>query len=241
MKIELGTWITIDSIEIAELMASKAFDWVCIDIEHTTIDLSLMKSMIMAIQSKGKRAFVRVTENDKSLIKRVLDAGADGLICPNIDSYEEALAFVQNSFYPPLGKRGVGLSRAQGYGFDFPEYRDVKSKQIELIAQIEHIDAINELELITSISEISGFFIGPFDLSASMGKPGMFDDEDVKSVIRSFEDVVKSKNKKMGYHVIEADNKRLNEKIKQGYNFIAFSLDTLFLGTKIDEELNSLL
>jgi len=100
-----------------------------------------------------------------------------------------------------------------------------------LIVQIEHVDAVNNLEEILSLEEIDGTFIGPYDLSGSMGKPGKYDDDDVKEVLQRYEDTARKYDKLIGFHVIQPDYKLVLDKINKGYNFIAFSLDTLFLGS----------
>ena len=234
----MGTWITINSVIVAELLAMRDFDWLCIDLEHSVTDYNEMLSMIAVIQGRGKEAFVRVGDNDSLIIKRALDAGADGIIVPMVKSKEEAQKAVDAIYYPPIGTRGVGLARAQEYGFGFEGYRDSKSKNIKLIVQIEHIDAINDIEAIIDTEGVDGTFIGPYDLSGSMGKPGQWNEPDVIEALSRFEKVVKTKDKLIGTHVIEPDQTVLNKKIEEGYNFIAFSLDTLFLGSKVDEELN---
>ena len=230
-KFTLGTWITVGHFSIAELLADAGFDWLCVDIEHSVIDYYELAQMISAIQGRGCKAFVRVGENNRRIIKRVLDAGVDGLIIPSVNSREEAASAIKYVKYPPVGERGVGLARAQKYGFGFEEYRDKKAKEITLIAQIEHINAIKELEEILSLEGIDGTFIGPYDLSGSMGKPGQYDDADVKEALTRYERIAKKFNKLIGFHVIQPDYRLVEEKINKGYDFIAFSLDTLFLGT----------
>lgn len=236
-KTTIGSWITLSNSSIAEIMAEAGFDWLCVDLEHSTIDYSEAQTLIMAIQSKGLKAFVRVGENNSRIIKRVLDAGADGIIVPSVNSKFDALKAIQSIKYPPIGKRGVGLARAQGYGFDFEDYRDSKSKEIKLIVQIEHIDAINDLEEIIKLEGVDGTFIGPYDLSGSMGKPGQYDDDDVKAALKKYELIAKKHNKLIGFHVVPPNFELVLEKINLGYNFIAFSFDAYFLGTKIREQL----
>lgn len=239
-NISIGTWMTINNSIVAEILCDAGFDWVCIDIEHTTTSLKDVQVLILAIQSKNKKAFVRVGGNNEIIIKRVLDAGADGIIVPMINSYMEAEKAVENVKYPPLGKRGVGLFRAQGYGFNFDNYKNKISKKIKLIVQIEHYKAIDDLEKILNVEGIDGTFIGPFDLSGSLGKPGKWNDEDVKKYLKKYDEITSKSNKLKGFHVIEPSHKIVNEKIKLGYNFIAFSLDTLFLGTIANSELKKL-
>ena len=233
----IGTWVTLNHPSIAEIMADAGFDWICIDMEHSVTDYAEAQLLIMAIQGKGVKAFVRVGENNARIIKRVLDAGADGIIVPSVSSKAEAIKAVNAVKYPPLGTRGVGLARAQSYGFDFENYRDNKSKEIKLIVQIEHINAVKELESIIEVEGIDGTFIGPYDLSGSMGKPGQYEDTDVKKILDEYETIARKYDKLIGYHVIQPDFKLVTDKIEAGYNFIAFSLDTVFLGNKVREQM----
>ena len=240
MTMTLGSWITLNHISIVEIMADAGFDWLCIDLEHSVIDYYGAEKLIATIEAKGCVPYVRVGANDPLIIKRVLDAGAKGIIVPMINSKIDAEKAVNAVKYPPLGNRGVGLARAQGYGFDFEEYADTINNETRVIAQIEHIDAINNLEDIITVDGIDGTIIGPYDLSGSMGKPGKYEDSDVVDVLRKYEEVSKKVDKPMGYHIIEPNHKLVLEKIKNGYTFIAFSLDILFLGTICRQEMNSL-
>ena len=239
-KNTIGSWITLNNSSVAEIMSGCGFDWLCVDMEHSIIDYTQAQLLIATIQSKGIKAFVPVGENNNRIIKRVLDAGADGIIVPMVNNKEDAIKAINSVKYPPNGNRGVGLARAQDYGFGFDDYKNNIDNNIKLIVQIEHIDAINNLEEILSLDGIDGTFIGPYDLSGSMGKPGKYNDDDVKSVIRNYEITAKKYNKLIGYHVIEPDYKLVEKKIKDGYNFIAFSLDTLFLGTIARDQLKKI-
>ena len=236
----IGSWITLNHISIVEIMADAGFDWLCVDLEHSVIDYYGAEKLIATIEAKGCVPYVRVGANDPLIIKRVLDAGAKGIIVPMINSKIDAEKAVNAVKYPPLGNRGVGLARAQGYGFNFEEYADTINNETRVIVQIEHIDAINNLEDIITVDGIDGTIIGPYDLSGSMGKPGKYEDSDVVDVLRKYEEVSKKMDKPMGYHIIEPNHKLVLEKIKNGYTFIAFSLDILFLGTICRQEMNSL-
>ncbi len=233
----IGSWITLNNSSIAEIMADAGFDWLCIDLEHTITDYAEAQQLILAIQSKGIKAFVRVGDNNSRIIKRILDAGADGIIVPSVNSAAEAKRAVNSIKYPPIGTRGVGLARAQGYGFGFESYRDGKAKEIKLIVQIEHINAINELDAIIQTEGVDGTFIGPYDLSGSLGKPGQWDEPEVKKAIEIYEVTAKKYNKIMGFHVVPPNYELVEEKIKKGYNFIAFGFDAIFLGTMVRNQL----
>ena len=239
-NISIGSWITLNHFSIVEIMADAGFDWLCVDLEHSVIDYYEAEVLIATIQSKGIKPFVRVGKNDDLIIKRVLDAGAEGIIVPMVNSKADALKAVNAIKYPPDGSRGVGLARAQGYGFDFERYALESNEKIKIIAQIEHVDAINDLGNILSVEGIDGTIIGPYDLSGSVGKPGRYEDSDVKNILSQYEEISKKYKKPMGYHVIKPDHNLLLEKIDAGYTFLAFSLDTMFLGTICREEMKKL-
>ena len=239
-NISIGSWVTLNHPSIAEIMSDAGFDWLCVDMEHSVTDYYEAQLLISAIQSKGIKAYVRVGENNARIIKRVLDAGADGIIVPSVNSKEDAIKAVNAVNYPPIGKRGVGLARAQNYGFNFEDYRDGKAKNITLIVQIEHINAIKELEEIINTDGIDGTFIGPYDLSGSIGKPGNWDDEDVKEALAKYEKIAKKYDKLMGFHVVPPDYNLVNDKIDKGYNFIAFGFDAMFLGSIIRKEIKNI-
>ena len=229
-KITIGSWITIGHPSIADVMADAGFDWLCIDMEHTVIDYTQVQNLISSIQGKEVLAYVRVGENNPHIIKRVLDAGADGIIVPMVNTKEEAQNAVNAVKYPPEGKRGVGLARAQGYGFKFDKYLK-KQKDLDIIVQIEHLNAIKDLRTILSVNGITGSMIGPYDLSASMGKPGKYEDDDVKEALAKYEKLSLELQMPMGYHIVETDSNKFIEMQNKGYTILALSFDAMYLGT----------
>jgi 2-dehydro-3-deoxyglucarate aldolase len=241
-ELTIGSWITIGHQSVIEVLSNAGFDWLTIDMEHTTIDYSTAQTLINTIQSKGIAALVRVSKNDEVYIKRVLDAGCDGVIVPMINNAADAKKAVEYVKYPPEGKRGVGLYRAQKFGLNngFDDYKEWLTEYSIIIAQIEHIDAVNNIEEIISTPGIDGVIIGPYDLSGSLGIPGEFDDPQLLLALANFEIKCKENNFPMGYHIVEPDSYALNQKIKMGYSFLAFSTDALFMGKKAKFELDSL-
>jgi len=236
-QITVGSWITTGHTNIAEIMASSDFDWLVIDMEHSSITLSEAQQLIQVIELSGVTPLVRVGENDANVIKRVMDAGAYGVIVPMVNSREEAHKAVEAVKYPPAGKRGVGLARAQGYGLAFDEYKKWVNKESMVIVQIEHIEAINNLEEILSVEGVDASMIGPYDLSGSIGYPGEFERKEVKESLKRYLTVCKKLKKPAGYHVIPPEAVQVKKVIAEGFQFIAFSLDTLFLGTHVKEQL----
>lgn len=229
-KVTVGSWITMGDCSVAEIMAKSGFDWLVVDMEHSAIELPDAQRLIRIIELAGCVPLVRVGENSPTIIKRVMDAGAHGVIVPMVNTEEEAVRAVKAVKYPPVGTRGVGLARAQGYGMDFEGYKDWLGKNSVVVVQIEHIDAVKNLERILAVDGVDAFIVGPYDLSGSVGRPGEFDHPDVKTALDQIKIVAEKLKKLAGIHVIPPDYKEVNERIKEGYGFIAFSLDTLFLG-----------
>lgn len=232
-EITLGSWITLGHTSVAEIMARSGFEWLVVDMEHSAITLDIAQQLIQVIERCGVVPLVRVGENNAALIKRVMDAGAYGVIVPMVNTKKDAQAAVNAVKYPPIGTRGVGLARAQGYGENFEEYRDWVNKESIVIVQIEHIDAVNNLNEILKVPGVDGSIIGPYDLSASLSHPGEFDNAELKSAQQKYIDTCKSLKKPAGFHVVPPEAQLMNEKIKEGYSFLGFSLDTMFLSAGI--------
>lgn len=229
-QLTIGSWITIPSTDVVEIMASANFEWLCIDMEHSSIDLEMAKLLILTIQANGMKALVRVPKNEEVIIKRVLDSGADGVIVPMIKTKDEAIEAIEYAKYPPVGKRGVGLYRAQNYGTRLEKYKKWVDEEIVVIAQIEHIEAVSNIEDILQVDGIDGTIVGPNDLSGSMGFPGEYHRKDVKKAIDNIRIACEKYNKPYGFHVIESDPTKLQERIEEGCTFLAYSLDFFFLG-----------
>ena len=139
----LGSWITLAHPAIAEIMANSGFNWLAVDLEHSTITIREAEELIRIIDLAGVTPLVRLTANDANQIKRIMDAGSAGIIVPMVNSANDAVNAVNAVKYPPVGKRGVGLARAQGYGVKFNEYFEWQQSNSIVIVQIEHIDAVN--------------------------------------------------------------------------------------------------
>ena len=240
LEVTLGSWLTIPHQAVIEILGTAGFEWLVIDMEHSPISIETAMNLIGHIQGNGMQALVRVSKNEEVIIKQVLDAGADGVIVPMIKNKEEANQAVDFVKYPPLGKRGVGLNRAQKYGTAFDTYQKWVKNEAVIIAQIEHIEAVNNLDEILNVDGIDGIIVGPYDLSASMGYPGEYDRADVVEALERIDVVTKELNKPLGFHVIDSDHSKTLEKIKKGYSFLAFSLDFFFLGDKARSEMKLL-
>lgn len=235
-KLTVGSWVTIGDESVAEIMAKAGFDWLTIDMEHSAITIDKAQNLIRVIELCGVTPLVRVGENDPMLIKRAMDAGSHGVIVPMVNSGDDAEAAVKAVKYPPTGKRGVGLARAQGYGMDFDKYKKWTDRESIVIVQIEHVEAVDNLESILSVDGVDGFVVGPYDLSGSMGIPGEFDKPEMKAALRKILTVAKHHRVAAGFHSVSPDAAEALKRVKEGYVFVGFSFDALLLGTKVRDE-----
>ncbi len=239
-ELTIGTWVTIPNQAVVEILATAGFEWITLDIEHSAVSIESVQNLLGHIQGNGMQGLVRVSKNEEVVIKRVMDAGADGVIVPMIKNKAEAKEAVSFVKYPPAGKRGVGLSRAQKYGTEFENYKKWTNLESVIIAQIEHIEAVRNLKEILEVEGIDGIIVGPYDLSASMGYPGEYHRKEVKEALEVVTKVAMQSNKSLGFHVIESQFEKLKDKIELGYTFLAFSLDFFFLGDRAREEMDKL-
>ena len=168
--------------------------------------------------------------HDPSQIKRVLDAGAKGILAPMIETVHQTESIISACQYPPDGTRGMGLARAQGYGENSAKnkYINQKVNEIEIYVQIESKKGLKNCKEIFS-KNINGYFIGPYDLSASLNNPGKFDTNEFYSAEKIILSAAKEEGIKCGYHLVEPDKDKINELNDKGYNMIAFSVDIRML------------
>lgn len=227
----IGSWITLAHPAIAEIMARAGFDWLAIDLEHSVITIREAEELIRVIALHNVPPLVRLTSNTPDQIKRVMDAGAHGIVVPMVNSRSDAERAVASVYYPPRGQRGVGLARAQHYGVAFADYRTWLEKEAMVIVQIEHIAAVNELEAILDTPGVDGFIIGLYDLSASMAIPGQFGDPRLAQAVERIRTVSLAKAKPGGLHIVEPVPDQLRAHVAHGFRFLAYSLDVRLLDT----------
>lgn len=228
-KVSLGGWCMTASSISAELMALAGFDWVCLDLEHSAVNMEKMLNVFNAIENSNSEPFVRISHNSETECKKVLDAGAKGIIAPMIKSSIDLEKIVSYVKYPPVGKRSYALPRATKYGDSAKEYYKKANDMLFLAIMIEHIDAIKELDKIFQNKHIDAVLVGPYDLSGSMGIPGEFDNSDFKKVISEINQKANKYNINMGIHEVHPNYKNIKTHINNGFKFIACGIDTLFI------------
>ncbi len=239
-EVTIGSWITLGNTSIAEIMAKSGFDWLAVDMEHSAITLREAQQLIQVIELCWVTPLVRVSVTNACLIKRVMDTGAHGVIVPMVNNKADAAKAVSAVKYPPVGTRGIGLARAQGYGLEFERHKDWVNANTIVAVQIEHIEAIDKLEEILEVEGVDASIIGPYDLSASLGHPGQFKRKEILNAVIKYKEACKRLGKAAGFHVILPEASKVKEKIKEDFRFIGFSLDTLFLGTSVKNNLKEI-
>ncbi|MDG2240275.1 MAG: aldolase/citrate lyase family protein [Longimicrobiales bacterium] len=228
----IGSWMSMAHVSIAEIVARAGYDWVVVETEHTAIDVSEVLPLLIAIERHGAVPMVRLAWNDPIQAKAVLDSGAAGVLVPMVNTCAEAEAAVRAVRFPPIGTRGVGLARAQGYGLDFAEYVERANDDVLLMIQIEHKDAVENIDEILEVEGIDGTFIGPYDMSMSMGIPGQLDDPRIAEAMDTVLKATRAKGLIAGIHLVHPDTAvtQVADRLKEGYQFIALGTDILFLG-----------
>jgi 2-dehydro-3-deoxyglucarate aldolase len=229
----LGSWINSASPIVTEVMSSTGFDFLCLDAEHSAIDYHTCLQLFQAMKAGNPDCapLVRMQGNNYADTKRYLDAGAIGVIAPLVNTKEEAEYLVDSVKYPPEGRRGVGYGRSHSYGFEFDNYMKFAETNIFTAIQVEHINAVENFEEISNVKGIDAVFIGPYDLTASMGITAQFDHVDYINALKHVTSICKRKNLISGIHVVQPSIEEVLAKHKMGYNLIAYSLDITMIGT----------
>lgn len=238
----VGTWLNSGSQIVAELMAAAGFDFVCVDAEHSAVGLPQTQQIFQAIRSGNQdcAAMVRLHGVDYSFVKQYLDAGARGIIAPLVRTRAEAELLIKATKYPPMGLRGVGFCRANDYGMRLDEECRKANHDILIAVQIEHIEAVENIEEILGVDGIDAVFIGPYDLSASMGITGQFDHSDYKTAANKILNACQKNQIIAGIHIVAPNPNQVIERYQEGYRLLAYSLDITMLTTACQEGLSKI-
>ena len=227
----IGSWITLADPAISEMLSRIGFDWICVDMQHSMLSDADMQNHIRNLRGDTK-AYVRVKTNDVVEIGKALDAGAHGIIVPQVMRPDDARAAVYST-RPPV--RSTGLWRSRGYGMDYPH------TPAKVIVQIEHIQSVEKIESIVGVRGVDGFMIGPYDLSASLGQTGDFKSMvyiDAMDIVDKF---VLQNKKLSGIHVPQLKNiRQLLEAKYKGYNFLGLGMDATFMWEYADHMLQEI-
>lgn len=227
-NVTIGSWMQLPNASVAEIMGQAGYDWVAVDLEHGAFSLHLLPDIFRALELGGTLPLVRLAQGHVKDCKQALDAGAGGVIVPMVSSAEELKKVCSACCWPPEGTRGVGFSRANLFGKNFEAYRE-EAQQPFLAAMIEDIIAVECLEDILAVKGLDAILVGPYDLSSSMGITAEFDNELFKSAIDRIRTLCEKNKVPCGVHIVKPDEVILKQRISEGYRFIAYSIDSLFL------------
>ncbi|WP_454733793.1 MULTISPECIES: HpcH/HpaI aldolase family protein [Cupriavidus] len=241
-RAQIGVWSTIPSPYVSELIAGAGYDWVLLDTEHTPTDVPLMLSQLQATAAAQPpegmlpaHAVVRPAWNDPVLIKRYLDIGAQTLLLPFVQNAEEARAAVLATRYPSAGIPGIrgmgGSTRAANFGRT-ADYVARAAEELCVLVQVETAEALDQIEAIAAVDGIDGIFIGPADLSASLGYPGNAGHPAVSGAIDDAIRRIRACGKAPG--ILMVDEARARECLALGAQFVAVALDTVMLRNGLD-------
>jgi 4-hydroxy-2-oxoheptanedioate aldolase len=236
----IGTWLALPSPESAEYASRLAFDWLVVDTEHNAIDISTLSRMFTAMVGSNTAPMVRIPWNTPENFKRVLDAGAWGVVVPMVNSRAEAESAAEAIRYPPAGRRSVGGGR-HGISFETgaEHYFRHANDELLLVVQIEHIQAVEQVDAILSVPGVDACFIGPNDLAASMGIGlGVPLESDHPRIVEALDEVLRS----CGRHGVApgihcSDGLAVGRRISQGFQFCAMASELRYMLTGLSADL----
>jgi 2-dehydro-3-deoxyglucarate aldolase len=224
----IGSWMQIPHSSVAEIMGQAGYDWVAVDMEHGSVVAHQLPDLFRALELGGALPLVRLAQGQAKDCKQALDAGAGGVIVPMVNSAEQMANVRDACCWPPAGTRGVGFSRANLFGKHFDHY--VEEAQAPLfVGMIENIRAVDELEAILRVEGLDAIMIGPYDLSASMGITAQFECPEFLEAMQKIQSLCKLHAIPCGVHVVMPEPAMLEKRILEGYRFIAYSIDAVFL------------
>lgn len=223
----IGSWINTASTVVAELMSAAGFDFLTVDTEHSAVDLPGTQVLFQAIRAGNPSCapVVRLPENDYGVTRRFMDAGAAGVIVPLVNSAEQVREVVRAVKYPPDGDRGVGFCRSNKYGMEFHEAIRTANNETFVCVQIEHVDAVRNIDQIVSVPGLDAVFVGPYDMSASMGVTAQFDHPEMRKALERVLNACEDSHVTPGIHVVQPEVEEVLRRLDEGYRLIAYSLD----------------
>jgi 2-keto-3-deoxy-L-rhamnonate aldolase RhmA len=225
----LGTWLSIGHPTVAEVTATLDIDFVLADTEHTTTSLETVEEMHRGVGAAPgtTETVVRVPANDPTRLKRVLDIGVAGVMVPMVDSGSQAETLVESVRYPPEGNRGIASSRATNYGRNFETYVKNANESVLTIAQIETAEGLENVDDIAAVEGIDALFVGPADLSGSLGAFAEWMSADLLDAMRTIVDAAHDAGKPVGTLVTDPDG--IRPRTEQGFDFLIAGKDTSLL------------
>ena len=232
--VSIGSWMQIPHASVAEIMGQAGYDWVAVDLEHGSTGHQQLPDLFRALELGETLPLARLARGHATDCKQALDAGAGGVIVPMVESAEQLIAVRDACRWPPGGSRGVGFSRANLFGKHLDAYRTEAQAPL-LVAMIEHVNAVENLESILAVEGLDAILIGPYDLSASLGLTAEFEHARFKTTMACICDTALTARIPVGLHVVQASAEELENRLADGYRFIAYSIDAVMLRTAAEK------
>ena len=237
-----GTFMMSSDPAVGEILGYAGLDFIMVDTEHSPIPIHQAEQIFRAVETTRAVPFMRVTANDQARIFQALDCGVSGIMIPQVNSAAAAEAAVKAARYYPAGDRGLaGIVRAARYGFiPFADYVKQANEAVMVLTQVEHVDAVAQLDEILAVEGLDGIFVGPVDLSQSMGIPGQVNNEEFRATVSDILKRTKAAGKVAGIFCFNAADAQ--HWISQGANFVIVAADIMFLSgaaRKLVSELRS--
>ena len=218
-RVTLGTWLQINNGTAAEILANAGYEWIAIDITD----------LLRAMHGRGVAPIARVATNGLLDIRRALDAGAEGVLIPFVNTAEQARSAVQAAKYPPLGVRGYSFCRANDWGVEFTEDVKTANKQTAVIVMIESREGVENIDDILAVEGVDAVFIGPYDLSGSYGIPGQLQAPVVRQAFQRVIDACERAGKSVGLLLVKPTEEAVKQVVTDGYTLLCLGLDTVFI------------
>lgn len=228
-EMQFGCWLGLADTFSAELMGQAGFDWLVVDGEHGPNDLRSILSQLQVLAATDAHPVVRLPVGETYMIKQVLDAGAQTVLVPMVESADQARQLVRDVTYPPHGDRGVGYALTRASRFStIADYGTSADAQICLLVQVENLKGLAALDDILAVEGVDGVFIGPADLAADMGHMGNAAHADVQAAIMDALRRIRAAGKAPG--ILSTRDEMTNDAIAAGAQFVALGADVLLLG-----------
>ena len=235
-EILIGTLVSLPSSEICELLASIGYDWLFIDAEHGAFNPQQAQAMLQA--AAPSPCLIRVPSDETIWLKKALDIGAAGVIVPQVHTADQAREIISHCKYTPDGKRGIGIGRAHKYGIDFDRYIKYANQETAVVLQAESSEAVDNINDIVKLKGIDAILIGPYDLSASLGKPGEIDHPIVQAAINKIIKTCQNAKLAMGFFGVTPESVLPYK--QKGVTLLTIGMDTAFLINAAQEMLSKM-
>lgn len=229
----IGTFLQLQSVTAVECIGYTGLDYCIIDMEHSSLTTESSERLIAAAQAFGITPFVRISEISRNQILKTLDAGAQGLIIPGVATIEEIKQLIKYAKYTPIGNRGYCPTRAAGWGYalhatgSIEEYTRISNRETLVLPQCETRGCLEHIEEITALDGVDGILIGPFDLSIDLGKPGQFNDLEIKGAFSRVLNACKSADKMC--FIFASSAEAANKYFAEGFDSVTVGIDNSVL------------